>query len=678
MVFKKITAFLSFFILALTANAAEIVEYKEIHADKVNYNLKSGDIKTSGKTEVVAKTGQKMTLFDANLSEKNAAGKGISIEWNEHTLITADVMKKEGDLTEAKKVSYTACNNCDQIGAAWTVHAADMTHDAVEKNMYFYDFWFDIYGLPVLYLPYMSQPDPTVKYRSGLLLPDFGSTTNMGTQLNIPLYLNFSDSHDLTVTGAFLTKENPVLMAEHRLILDHAKFETNGSFTSTRDRLNRWHLFHNDMIDLGENMRLSASIHRTSDKTYLQQYGFYGNQPFLESGATLEVFSERGYMTVGANMFQELRQELQSGSAIVPKGDIVPKIHGTYQVGLTDNLYSRFTGDFMRISDSRNDSSMNRALGEVRLIAPVEAMWQKFTVSAATRSDYYQYNNMGGMQAEQGKAHVKDTSRVLSSGYVDWEMPFVKNSDGWTQIIKPKARVTVIGKSDGTGFLNLDSTGALLSDMSLFANNRYSGYDMWVNGTYADYGVLWTGYNSEGRGTEVFIGQTYDFDVDAESDINSGYHKGASDVVGRVGFNLTEWLNVMNRFRVGKSDWSLRHLETDVRIGGRNYISIGYIWTVQLLAANDAYVDDIDISEVVIGTGLHLTDRLVFKAGGIYNFTNGIAQRYSAGFYYEHPCYTLGFAYDVDNALKRAGANGELDFYGVSTLKFKFSIKMGK
>jgi LPS-assembly protein len=672
MVFKKIIPFLSA-LSFISALAAEVVEYKEINADKINYNMKSGDIRTGGRTEVVGKSGQKLTLVDAHMSKSRAAGSNLVLEWGEHTMMTAESLRREGGLTLAENITYTACRNCDSFGNAWMVRASDMKHDEGEKNMYFYNFWFDAYGVPVLWLPYFSQPDPTVKYRSGFLVPEFGSTNDMGMQINAPLYLNFSDNHDLTLTGAYLTRENPILMAEHRLRLNRATFDTTGSFTRTRDGLNRWHLFHKDIMELGENMRLLVSVQRTSDDTYLQKYGFYGDQPFLESTARLEMFAERGYMAVDANIFQDLRKEnISTGSVPLPKGDILPRMHGTYQVGITDNLYSQFMGDLMRISDTRNDSSVNRAIGEARVIAPMEYAWQKLTASAAVRNDYYQYSNISG---------AKDAgfeSRLLFSGYVDWEMPFVKKGGSWTQVVKPKARLTVMGKSDADGFENMDSTGALLSDASLFVNNRYSGYDLWVNGTYADYGVSWTGYNSAGQSAEVFMGQTFDFNTASDPDPNSGYHRGASDVVGRIGVNPTEWLNVTNRFRLSNENWGLRHLETDVKFGGRNFVSAGYIWAVQFSKENDAYTQDTDVSEASLGAGFYLTGRLALRASGVYNFTNRMVQRYNSGIYYEHPCYNLGLVYSVDNAQKTYQANSEYNFRGATSLKLKFSIKMGK
>ena len=70
--------------------------------------------------------------------------------------------------------------------------------------------------------------------------------------------------------------------------------------------MDRWHIFNKDLIELGDNAFIFF-FDRTSDKTYLQQYDFYNNQPYLDSGARLEMFTSRGYTTMDAHFFQELQ-----------------------------------------------------------------------------------------------------------------------------------------------------------------------------------------------------------------------------------------------------------------------------------------------------------------------------------------------------------------------------------
>ncbi|MDR2770321.1 MAG: LPS assembly protein LptD [Rickettsiales bacterium] len=662
---RKILIFLA--AASMPAFAAPL-DYKDIRSDKIVYGAKSGDMRASGKTEIILTGGQKMTLQNAHAAKGSMELKDMRMEWSEHVFLTARSLDKDGDITLGAGVSYTACHGCDDYDA-WTMHARRMRHDASEKNFYFYDFWMDIFGLPVLWLPVFSQPDPTVKHRSGFLMPEFGSTTNMGTKIGIPFYLSFSEHHDATLTAAVLTEENPMLEVEHRLRLDHASFDSAVSHTRNRAGLSRWHFLSRDSIDLGESMRLRLNLQRASDTTYLQQYGFYSAQPFLESSSRLEAFAERGYATAEANIFQELRKELTTDRMSLPAGNILPRLHGAYMAPLGGGLYSELGADVLRISSG--PASINRAIGEARLIFPMEIAWQKITLSAAARGDLYQYNEISGADGRH--------DRLLPSAYADWEMPFVRRSDSAVHIIKPKIRMTIAGKSGGDGFLNLDSTGSLLSDVSLFSSSRYAGYDLWANGAYADYGVSWTWADADGRSAGAFIGQTYDMGADSEPDVNSGYRNGASDYVGRLSADPYGWLSVLGRFRLSRDDLDVRHVETDVRVGGRNYVSAGYIWTVQFEAADDAFLEAGKVSELTAGGGAHFTDRLSLRGSGNYNMEAGLFQKYNAGVYYEHPCWELALLYNVDNSVKIAGgSNPDMDFRGVSSWKLNFKIKMGR
>jgi LPS-assembly protein len=175
--------------------------------------------------------------------------------------------------------------------------------------IYFTSPVFYIYDIPVLWFPYFELPDPSVKYKTGFLMPDIGSTNKMGTQINLPFYLSLSDTHDMTFTFSYLTKENPLFQVEHRLNANHSQFRTRGSFTRNKAGENRWHIFNDDIIELGENARATIFLERASDKTYLQKYGFYNAQPYLDTGAKLEVFGQSSYAVADMHFFQELREK---------------------------------------------------------------------------------------------------------------------------------------------------------------------------------------------------------------------------------------------------------------------------------------------------------------------------------------------------------------------------------
>lgn len=642
---------------------------KTIKAPKIEYNAGEKSIKTLGQTSITNQTGQSMTLVDAYLGEKNvqAAGGGLVLYLNEHTRITAENIEKDGDRTIALDPTYTTCANCGDFRDAWSISASKLYHDDKKMEMTFFNpvLWF--YDVPVFWFPQMDYPDPRVKYKSGFLFPHINSTNNMGMQLNVPFYLNFSDHHDLTITAAYLTEENPLWQIEHRLNMPHSSIETTGSYTHNKAGLDRWHVFNNDMLELGNNARAFVFFNRTSDKTYLQQYDFYKNQPYLDSGARLEIFASRGYAKVDTHFFQELR--VINGNYTNPSGDILPNIHGIYQTApVFGNTYLSFMGDVLGINKS--GASSQRLIGAGQIVSPwMLPFGQKLTLSTSVRYDAYNFINTPVYGAPDDFSGMR--GRFLPSGYAQWSLPFIKNGENWSHVIEPKARLTLQSRLKSSGFVNTDSAGSLLSDAMLFSDNRLAGYDLWANGNYADYGLGWTAFSADDFRSELFMGQSYDFFAPAKLDPNSGFHDGASDYVARAAFYSGDQLSIMNRFRFANDGLGLRHLESTARYGAKDFIEAGYIRATQF---TNALVLDKVISEAILGGGIKLTDRVSLRARVIYNITDSSVQQLNTGLYYEHPCYTVSIDFSEDGA-ERIYPDGE-NYYGGTRIRFQFALKL--
>ena len=323
---KKRVAFLLSVLIPGLARAAsvDIETPKTITADKIEYDVQSETIKTSGNTEIVNESGQRMTLTDSYLSKNgdSLSGDDIKLWLGDHVYVESDNITRRGVETVAYNATFTACDNCDAFGDAWKITTQKIVHDMDSRMLRFYNPVLRTYDIPVFWLPFFEMPDPGVKHKTGFLMPDFGSTNNMGTQINLPLYIAFSDTHDMTFTTSYLTQENPLFQIEHRLNLDHSQYRTHGAYTHNRDGEDRWYIFNNDVIELGEYARATVFLERASDKTFLQKYGFYGDQPYLDSGATLELFGQSGYVVADAHIFQELRST--AGHYSSPSGNILP------------------------------------------------------------------------------------------------------------------------------------------------------------------------------------------------------------------------------------------------------------------------------------------------------------------------------------------------------------------
>lgn len=664
---KKIFLFFSMICFPIAAGAISVdtTEPTYIKADKIEYDLKSETIKTSGKTEIVNKSGQKMTLQDSYATKNgtNLSASDIQVWLSPHVYMESETVNREGDITIATDGMFTACKNCDSYGDAWEITASKIEHDLQDRMLYFRNMVFWAYDFPIFWLPYFDMPDPGVKHKSGLLTPNLESTNKMGTQINVPVYIYISDTHDMTATLSYLTEENPLFQLEHRLNGEHSEFRTRGSFTHNREGENRWAIFNDDIIELGDNARATIFLERASDKTYLQKYGFYNEQPYLDSGARIELFGQSGYAVADAHIFQELRDA--TGNVSVPNGNILPNIRGIYQTApLFAATYATFMGDVLGISG--DGVAMQRVIGETRLTSPW-TLWggNRLTASIATRYDIYNFDNATMID---GDIYSGLKNRFLPSGYLEWGLPLFRPGEKWTQTLEPRARITWMRHIQDSQFAaDNDSAAALLSDATLFSNNRFSGLDLWENGTFADYGLRWAATNAQGKNIEVFAGQTYDFTRREDTDRNSGFHNGQSDYVGRIGYNNMEWLNLYSRFRFDRENMGLRHIETNAVIGNsRNYLNVGHIWSKQFV---DLLPTAESIHEFAGGVGFAITNRWSLGWNAIYNATDNRFQQHSGALYYEHPCYYLSFGYRRDGAIKE-------DYVGTTTFQFRFGISV--
>ena len=646
---------------------------QQIKSDKIEYDVKDEKIKASGNTEMVNEYGQKAKLNKATISKKDdfIAVNDIELWLGKNVYIRADKITKHLQETIAEEAIFTACDKCDSFGNAWEISGTKIIRDMDEKMLYFHNAIFWVYNdnIPIFWLPYYAIPDPSVKYKTGFLMPSINSTNGMGTQINIPFYINISDKHDLSPTLSLLTKEKPLLQLEHRLNLDHAKFRTNGAYTNNKQGKNRWYVFNHDEIDLGKNARAFVYINRTSDKTFLQKYGFYDNQPYLDSSAKLELFGQTSYIVADTHIFQELRNKSTPGN-------ILPNIHGVYQTNpLFSETYLTFMGDVLSV-DGKHTANQ-RLVGEGRIVSPW-TLWggNRITFSAATRYDIYNFEHTAIYDDEYARGINKSYSglktRFLPSGYLEWDLPLFSVKNSWTYILEPRARLTIMEHSETKSVFAVtnDSAGRFLSDTTLFSDNRYAGYDVWENGNFVDYGVQWMGYNKK-HNIEVFAGQTYDFKKRNQENIDfndNGFRNGFSDYVGRISYVNNNRTQLSTRFRFDKKDLSLRHAENSVYVGkGYNYLSLGHIWDSTPI---DMYSSDTkETHEIVAGAGLKITNRINIKESVTYNVYEHVFQRHSGGIYYNHPCYYFSLEYTRDNAVSR-------DYVGGTTFHFKFGISI--
>ena len=194
----------------------------------------------------------------------------------------ANSMSITNNKNEFEKGVFTYCKNRGKDKCPpWILQSEKIEHNMSKKTIYYQNAILKIYDFPIFYFPIFSHPDPTVKRRSGFLVPSLSDSSSIGPGLQVPYFWAISHDKDLTFSPKIYGKENPLLLAEYRqdfrnsfLITDigYSKGYKKTSGTKTSGSRNHFFLkFNKNFITSSEkSSELNLDLQRVSNDTYLK------------------------------------------------------------------------------------------------------------------------------------------------------------------------------------------------------------------------------------------------------------------------------------------------------------------------------------------------------------------------------------------------------------------------
>ncbi|MCW5605072.1 MAG: LPS-assembly protein LptD, partial [Burkholderiales bacterium] len=197
-----------------------------LEAHRVIYDQKTKRLHAEGNVRLIEEDGKVTNGEVMDLSDDYRDGfvDSLRLETPDRTrMAAARADRTKGNYTVFHNGVYTACEPCKdnpKKPPLWQVKAARIIHDQGEKMIYFEDAKIEFFGMPMMYLPYFSAPDPTVKRKTGFLMPSVSTSSKYGTAVEIPYYWALAPNYDLTLAPMMTTKQGLLMEGEfrHRLI----------------------------------------------------------------------------------------------------------------------------------------------------------------------------------------------------------------------------------------------------------------------------------------------------------------------------------------------------------------------------------------------------------------------------------------------------------------------------
>jgi LPS-assembly protein len=674
-----------------------------IEADKVIYDQKNKRMRAEGNVRLTEKDGKITHATSLDLSDDYRDGfvDSLRLDSPDKTRIAATRADRTGgNMTIFQNGVYTACEACKDDPKKppfWQIKGTRIIHDQDEKMIYYEGAQIEFMGVPMAYLPYFSSPDPTVKRKSGWLMPGITSNSNYGIGVTTPYYWALSPSYDMTFTPTFTTKQGPLMQVEWRqrlmdgsyqvrgtgiFQLDKEQFAPEGPSGGDRDFRGSIQTF--GQFNINERWVWGWDATLVTDRPFLQDYAVtkipteLPSQVYIAGRGDTSYFDARSIYYLGLSAF-----DVQSQIPVVrPVIDYFytlknPIFGGelSYRANLTS--LHRGTADFDPVTaaaanggfceptaDPALKNRLNcllrgvpgdytRLSGEVQWRRTItDSFGQVFTPFVSGRVDAAQLsaNNEPGV-ANYINTGDTTTFRTMPAVGLEYRYPFISVQSWGTQTIEPIAQVIVRPNETAIGKLpNEDAQSLIFSDANLFSLNKFSGYDRLEGGTRANVGLQYTAQFNRGGYVNVLFGQSYQLlgqnsyaiaDT-SNTGLDSGLDKRASDYVARLTFQPNSTYAFISRFRFDEETFAVRRMELEGKVNFER-------WSASLTYGNYDAQPDIGLltrrQGISGNASFKLTQNWTISAGALYDLELQRFNTNSVGIAYADDCFALGLSY---------------------------------
>ncbi len=553
-----------------------------LYTDRLVYEQKNDNITAVGNVRLEEQSGHIVYADSVNLADKmsKAEMNKIKVILSDETKIWAEhFRKKENNNKVMRNALYTPCDFCEGVeNPLWQIRARKVTHDAKRQDINYNDAFLDIKGVPVLYTPFLSHPDPTVKRRSGFLTPNIGSTNYLGGTMQLKYFWDINPNSDILFSPIFTTDKNVVWGGRYRQYFNKGYMNLEGTYLrdDNQDRPeNRGNLYAIARYELNDFWVADADLKYASDSLYLKELDLDGeDDAWLTSNIRLQRFESRDYALIEAFYYKLISYDLRENNASeyarmkYNKPLVAPLAE--YEM-VTDaskiGAYWKNTFNFASVYHEGNNLSHRLSMINSWNLPWISPFGERYKIMASVKSDAYYVD--GYSEVGTNKDFDGNVLRVFPQLGVEWKLPLVKATESSRQIIEPII-VGVLAPNGGNKsnrIPNEDSEDVELDDTNVLDLDRYSGYDRNDTGSRISYGLNWSSYGNIMGRTLAFVAQTYQFNKNgsfAKSIENDGHF---SDYVGRVYAAPSDYLDLNYRFRLDKDSYKLQYSELGARIG---------------------------------------------------------------------------------------------------------------
>lgn len=627
-----------------------------VKADKIVYNQKDDIVTAVGNVALLNEDGTIVFSDYVVLSDKMQAGEmeNIKIIMKDKSQVAASKVKKyANDNKTMYNAVYSPCDVCTGKNPLWQLKARKIRHNAEDKNIYYNDAFLEVKGVPVFYTPFLSHPDPTVKRRSGFLIPNLASSSYLGAAIQPRYFWSISDQEDLFLDPIFSTDKGIIFSGKYNKYMYRGELSAEGSFMRDDDKdETRGNIFATGRYEVNDYWVADMDINYASDRNYLKDLSLdKQDDAWLTSSLKMQGFDNRNYASIEGYYYQLMSYDMKEYDEpiILPLFDY-ENISNVGPYG----AYNKTNLNFASIYREEETNTQRFSMINSWVLPYTSPYGEKYRMVASVKSDLYYVDNYINPDKEEFSGGV---ARIFPQLGLEWKLPFIRATETSRQILEPTiVAVAAPNSSNKTDKIpNEDSQDFELDDSNVLDIDRYAGYDRNDTGSRISYGLNWNSYGDTFGRTSAFLAQSYYFDKNESiNDVSSSEQDEKtthfSDYVGRIYANPTDYFNLNYRFRLDKEDFDLTYSELGTSIGPsilKAYISYIYLQDNQ----SSSLIENSERKELYTSISSRLTKDWRIRIYNRHDLTDdGGSLEYGGDLIYEDECTQLFFYVQKDNS----------------------------
>ncbi|NBZ87475.1 LPS-assembly protein LptD [Stagnihabitans tardus] len=619
------------------------VFYKGQHitASRVVYDAAQDHLVIEGPILITDASGSRITADSAEFTADLTEGliRTARIVMAEQLQLAAAEMRRDGSVTAMRSVAASSCRVCGDGPPLWEIRARQVVHDAQAQQIWFTGASLRLAGVPVIYLPVLRVPDPTLDRAQGFLFPELSASTALGTGISLPYFIPLGRSRDLTLTPFLTDNGGRTLGWRYRQAYASGTLELAGAFS--RDRLLptdlRGTLRAKAAFDLGGDWHLGFDGTLVSDPAYLQDYGI-SEEDRLVSTLRLSRVTRDSFTSAELTSLRTLRTtESNATQPSTLTGAEAVRRFTPGALGGTATLYAEISGQRRNATsgaDGDGDGIADgRDMGRVSLGAAWARRWVTpggVTLDAGLQAgaDFY--------SIDQDDLYAGDAARTSARGALRLGYPLIRRDAGGVTLLEPHLQLVTARTRADAAIPNEDSALVEFDEANLYALDRFPGADALETGLRLNLGLSVTRQSDAGPDWGLTLGRVIRLDETRAFSTASGLGGAASDwlVAGQV--TLDSRLSLTARALVGE-DASLSRFESRFALTGqRAGLSGGY----EFVPADATQGRAEDIREVVLDGTARLGDFWTLSASDRYDLSSQTT-RASLGLGFRNECLSV-------------------------------------